>query len=94
MNMFCKGRWDINRKRSIPMPFIISIDLSDYLIQSSDIAKAEPLCFIPKKLHISEETSGTIYDVTGSFWGEIDKSLFQQLKELILSENLLDAPRN
>ena len=38
---------------------------------------------------ISEEISGTIYDVTGVFSGKVDKSLFQQFKELILSEQLV-----
>ena len=75
-----KGRIDEN----------IPIDLLEYVTPKSATAiDNTPVCYIPKQITVSEEIGGTIYDVTGVFTGEVDKSLFQQLKELILSEQLL-----
>ena len=66
------------------------IDLLEYVTPKSATAiDNTPVCYIPKQITVSEEIGGTIYDVTGVFTGEVDKSLFQQLKELILSEQLL-----
>ena len=66
------------------------IDLLEYVTTRSSVTIANtPVCYIPKQITVSEEISGTIYDVTGVFTGEVDKSLFQQLKELILSEKLV-----
>ncbi len=68
----------------------IPIDLLEYITPRSTMAiDNTPVCYIPKQITVSEEISGTIYDVTGVFTGEVDKSLFQQLKELILSEQLV-----
>ena len=66
------------------------IDLLEYVTPKSAMAiDNTPVCYIPKQITVSEEIGGTIYDVTGVFTGEVDKSLFQQLKELILSEQLV-----
>ena len=66
------------------------IDLLEYVTPKSPTAiDNTPVCYIPKQITVSEEIGGTIYDVTGVFTGEVDKSLFQQLKELILSEQLV-----
>lgn len=68
----------------------IPIDLLEYVTQrSAEVIDDTPLCYIPKQITVSEEINGTIYDVTGIFTGEVNKSLFQQLKELILSERLV-----
>ena len=68
----------------------VPIDLLEYVTPRSAMAiDNTPVCYIPKQITVSEEISGTIYDVTGIFTGEVDKSLFQQLKELILSEQLV-----
>lgn len=68
----------------------IPIDLLECVTSKSSMAIGNtPVCYIPKQITVSEEISGTIYDVTGIFTGEVDKSLFQQLKELILSEQLV-----
>ena len=68
----------------------IPIDLLEYVTPRSAMTiDNTPVCYIPKRITVSEEISGTIYDVTGVFTGEVDKSLFQQLKELILSEKLV-----
>ena len=68
----------------------IPIDLLEYVTPRSAVAiDNTPVCYIPKQITVSEEINGTIFDVTGIFTGEVDKSLFQQLKELILSEQLL-----
>ena len=68
----------------------IPIDLLEYVTpKPATVLDNATLCCIPAQLTVSEEISGTIYDVTGVFTGKIDKSLFQQFKELILSENLV-----
>ena len=68
----------------------IPIDLLEYVTpRSAEVIDNTPLCYIPKQITVSEEINGTIYDVTGVFTGEVNKSLFQQLKELILSEQLV-----
>ena len=68
----------------------VPIDLLEYVTPKSAMAiDNTPVCYIPKQITVSEEIGGTIYDVIGIFTGEVDKSLFQQLKELILSEQLV-----
>lgn len=68
----------------------IPIDLLEYVTpRSAEALDNSTLCCIPKELSVSEEINGTVYDVTGVFTGKIDKSLFQQFKELILSEKLV-----
>ena len=68
----------------------IPIDLLEYVMPKPAAAlDNSALCCIPAQLTVSEEISGTIYDVTGVFSGKVDKSLFQQFKELILSEQLV-----
>lgn len=66
------------------------IDLLEYVTpKSAEAIDNTPVCYIPKQITVSEEINGTIYDVTGVFTGKVNKSLFQQLKELILSERLV-----
>ena len=68
----------------------ITIDLLEYVTpRSAEAIDRTPVCYIPNQITVSEEINGTIYDVTGIFTGEVNKSLFQQLKELILSERLV-----
>lgn len=68
----------------------IPIDLLEYVTpRASEATDNTPFYYIPKQITVSEEINGTIYDVTGVFTGEVNKSLFQQLKELILSERLV-----
>ena len=68
----------------------VPIDLLEYVTpRTAMVIDNTPVCYIPKQITVSEEIGGTIYDVTGVFTGEVDKSLFQQLKELILSEQLM-----
>ncbi len=68
----------------------IPIDLLKYVTtRSAEAIDHTPVCYIPKQITVSEEINGTIYDVTGIFTVEVNKSLFQQLKELILSERLV-----
>lgn len=68
----------------------IPIDLLEYVTRRpAEVIDNTPLCYIPKQITVSEEINGTIYDVTGVFKSEVNKSLFQQLKELILSEQLV-----
>ena len=68
----------------------IPIDLLEYVTPRSAMAiNSTPVCYIPKQITVSEEISGTIYDITGVFTGEVDKSLFLPLIELILSEQLV-----
>ena len=68
----------------------IPIDLLEYVNpRSAEAIDRTPVCYIPKQITVSEEINGTIYDVTGLFTGEVNKSQFQQLKELILSEQLV-----
>ena len=68
----------------------IPIDLLEYVTpKPAEALDNSVLCCIPAQLTVSEEISGTIYDVTGVFSGKVDKSLFQQFKELILSEQLV-----
>lgn len=66
------------------------IDLMEYVIPRSPYLKdTAPVCFVPKQIEVSEEIGRTVYDVTGVFEGKIDKSLLQQFKDLILSEQLI-----
>ena len=68
----------------------LPIDLLEYVTpKPAEALDNSALCCIPAQLTVSEEISGTIYDVTGVFSGKVDKSLFQQFKELILSEQLV-----
>ena len=71
----------------------IPIDLLEYVnTPPPPPIDRTPVCYIPKQITVSEEINGTIYDVTGIFTCEVNKSLFQQLKELILSERLVYLP--
>lgn len=68
----------------------IPIDLLEYVTpRASEVTDNTSFYYIPKQITVSEEINGTIYDVTGIFTGEVNKSLFQQLKELILSKRLV-----
>lgn len=80
----------LSRKGAGRIDDSIPIDLLEYVTpRASEATNNTPLCYIPKQITVSEEINGTIYDVTGIFTGEVNKSLFQQLKELILSERLV-----
>ena len=69
------------------------IDLLEYVTpRSAEAIDRTPVCYIPKQITVAEEINGTMYDVTGIFTCEVNKSLFQQLKELILCERLVYLP--
>ncbi len=63
------------------------IDLLEYITPKS-AETVDTKISIPKEITVSEKIHGTVYDVTGVFIGEANKTLFQQLKDLILSEQL------
>ena len=63
------------------------IDLLEYITAKS-AETVDTAIGIPKEITVSEEIHGTVYDVTGLFIGKANKTLFQQLKDLILSEQL------
>lgn len=80
----------LSRKGAGRIDGSIPIDLLEYVTpRAAEAIDNTPLCYIPKQITVSEEINGTIYDVTGVFTGEVNKSLYQQLKELILSEQLV-----
>ena len=67
----------------------IPVDFMEYLIPKTDeIKQTEELYSIPDEIRISEQVHGIVYDVTGVFDGKLNKSLLQQFKEIILSEQL------
>lgn len=66
------------------------IELTEYIPrQVSELQNREVTCYVPKQIKLSEEIHGTVYDVTGVFDSEIDKSLLQQFKEFILAQQTI-----
>lgn len=61
------------------------VNLLEYTLPQGD-EKQDVVCFVPEKISVSEEIDGTIYDVTGVFDQIVDKSLLQQFREIILSQ--------
>ena len=61
------------------------VNLLDYTFPQGG-EKQDIVCFVPEKISVSEEIDGTIYDVTGVFDQAVDKSLLQQFKDIILSQ--------
>ena len=65
------------------------VDFMEYVIPASDERKqTEEFHIVPDEIKVSEEIHGIVYDVTGVFDGKLNKSLLQQFKEIILSEQL------
>ncbi len=79
----------VSRKGSGRINEDIPIDFMEYVIPKPDeIKQTEEFHIVPDKIKISEEIHGIVYDVTGVFDGKLNKSLLQQFKEIILSEQL------
>ena len=67
----------------------IPVDFMEHVIPKSDETKqTEELHIVPDEIKVSEQIHGIAYDVTGVFDGKINKSLLQQFKEIILSEQM------
>ncbi len=79
----------VSRKGSGRINEDIPIDFMEYVIPKPDeIKQTEEFHIVPDEIKISEEIHGIVYDVTGVFDGKLNKSLLQQFKEIILSEQL------
>ena len=79
----------ISRKGSGRINDDIPVDFMEYVIPHPDeIKQTEELHIVPDEIKVSEQIHGIIYDVTGVFDGKLNKSLLQQFKEIILSEQL------
>ena len=80
----------ISRKGSGRINTDVPVDFMEYAIPKADeTMKIEELHSVPDEIKVSEQIHGTIYDVTGVFDGKLNKSLLQQFKEIILSEQVL-----
>ena len=79
----------VSRKGSGRIDDNIPVDFMEYVIPKPDeITKTETLHIVPEKIKVSEQIHGIVYDVTGVFDGKLNKSLLQQFKEIILSEQI------
>lgn len=79
----------VSRKGSGRINDDIPVDFMEYVIPKPDqIKQTEEIHIIPNEIKISKEIHGIVYDVTGVFDGKLNKSLLQQFKEIILSEQL------
>ncbi len=79
----------VSRKGSGRINDDVPVDFMEYVIPMPDeIAKMETLHIVPDEIKVSEQIHGIVYDVTGVFDGKLNKSLLQQFKEIILSEQL------
>ena len=77
----------VSRKGSGRINEDIPVDFMEYVIPKADeTKKAEELHSVPDEIKFSEQIHGIVYDVTGVFDGKLNKSLLQQFKEIILSE--------
>lgn len=77
----------VSRKGSGRINADIPVDFMEYVIPKPDeITKMEILHIVPDEIKVSEQIHGIVYDVTGVFDGKLNKSLLQQFKEIILSE--------
>lgn len=67
----------------------IPVDFMEHVIsQPDEIRQTEELHIVPDKIKVSEQIHGIVYDVTGVFDGKLNKSMLQQFKEIILSEQI------
>ena len=79
----------VSRKGSGRVNNDIPVDFMEYAISIPDeIKRTEVMYNVPNEIKISEQIHGIVYDVTGVFDGKINKSLLQQFKEIILSEQM------
>ncbi|MBR5232935.1 MAG: hypothetical protein IKW03_01875 [Clostridia bacterium] len=79
----------VSRKGSGRINDDIPVDFMEYAIpQSDEIKQTEEQHIVPDEIKVSEQIHGIVYDVTGVFDGKLNKSLLQQFKEIILSEQL------
>ena len=79
----------ISRKGSGRINDANPIDFMEYAISKpNEIMRTEEFRAVPDEIKVSEEIHGIVYDVTGVFDGKLNKSLLQQFKEIILSEQL------
>ena len=79
----------VSRKGSGRINDDIPVDFMEHVIQKPDeIKQTEELHIVPDEIKVSEQIHGIVYDVTGVFDGKLNKSLLQQFKEIILSEQL------
>lgn len=77
----------ISRKGSDRVNDDVPVAFMEYANSKTDeLKKTEKLHNIPDEINVSEQIHGTVYDVTGVFDGKLNKSLLQQFKEIILSE--------
>ncbi len=80
----------VSRKGKGRIKADIPVDFMEYAIPESDeIKQTEELHSVPDEIKFSEQIHGIVYDVTGVFDGKLNKSLLQQFKEIILSEQVL-----
>ena len=80
----------VSRKGSGRINNDIPVDFMEYVIPTPDeIKRMEEMHTVPDEIKVSEQIHGIVYDVTGVFDGKINKSLLQQFKEIILSEQLV-----
>ena len=79
----------VSRKGSGRINDDIPVDFMVYAIPKPDeIKRMEEVHTVPDEIKVSEQIHGIVYDVTGVFDGKLNKSLLQQFKEIILSEQL------
>ena len=79
----------ISRKGSGRINVDVPVDFMEYALPKPDeITDTEELHIVPDEIKVSEQIHGIVYDVTGVFDGKLNKSLLQQFKEIILSEQL------
>lgn len=77
----------ISRKGSGRINDDVPVDFMEYVISKTDeLKQTEKLHNIPEEINVSEQIHGIVYDVTGVFDGKLNKSMLQQFKEIILSE--------
>ncbi|MBQ7957458.1 MAG: hypothetical protein IJ279_05415 [Clostridia bacterium] len=77
----------VSRKGSGRVNNDVPVDFMEYVIPKPDeITETETLHIVPDEIKVSEQIHGIVYDVTGVFDGKLNKSLLQQFKEIILSE--------
>ncbi len=77
----------VSRKGSGRIDDNIPVDFMEYAIPKPDeIKRMEKMHTIPDEIKVSEQIHGIVYDVTGVFDGKLNKSLLQQFKEILLSE--------
>ena len=79
----------VSRKGSGRINEDIPVDFMEYVIPEPDqIKQTKEFHIIPDEIIVSKEIHGIVYEATGVFDGRLNKSLLQQFKEIILSEQL------